>query len=60
MFAALIGIVWKVVKRTSFKRLKEMDFESDTKFFDALTDYYREEREAAPVSLQDKILEKIF
>ncbi|KAK6381520.1 hypothetical protein LTS17_004578 [Exophiala oligosperma] len=59
-FSGSIGIMWKIVKRTRFHRLKEVDFETDLDFFDALTEHYRLEREAAPVTLQDKILAKLF
>ncbi|KAJ5584726.1 uncharacterized protein N7459_004526 [Penicillium hispanicum] len=58
--AAVIGIGWKVFKRTKFHRSKDIDLISGLEFFDALTDHYRSEQEALPVTLKDKIVAKLF
>ncbi|KAL3466699.1 amino acid permease/ SLC12A domain-containing protein [Aspergillus heterothallicus] len=58
--ASVIGIGWKIVKRTPFHKSKDVDLASDLAFFDALTEHYRHEREAAPVTVKDKIMAKIF
>ncbi|CAI6095196.1 unnamed protein product [Clonostachys chloroleuca] len=59
-FAAVIGIAWKLVKRTRFHRSKEIDLHSGLDFFEALTEHYRREREDAPQSFKDKVLAKLF
>jgi amino acid transporter len=41
-----IGLVWKVVRGTRFRRSKEIDLALGCKFFDALTEHYYDEREA--------------
>ncbi|KAL6231033.1 hypothetical protein BDW75DRAFT_233944 [Aspergillus navahoensis] len=46
--ASGIGIGWKILKRTPFRRSKDVDL------------YYRHEREAAPVTVKDKIMARIF
>ena len=58
--ALVIGIDWKVVKRTPFRQPGEVDLTSGLELFDALTEHYRREREAAPVSMKNKILAKVF
>ena len=58
--ALVIGIDWKVVKRTPFRQPGEVDLTSGLELFDALTEHYRREREAAPESSKDKILAKVF
>ena len=58
--ALVIGIGWKVVKRTPFRQPGEVDLTSGLDLFDALTDHYGREREAAPESMKDKILAKVF
>ncbi|RJE18743.1 hypothetical protein PHISCL_08917 [Aspergillus sclerotialis] len=55
-----IGICWKIIKRTPFHHSKDVDLVSGLEFFSSLTEYYRNEREAAPVTVKDKILAKIF
>lgn len=59
-FTAVIGIGWKIIKRTPFHRSKDVDLVSDLEFFDALTEHYKREREAEPVTIKEKILAKIF
>jgi amino acid transporter len=59
-FAAVIGIAWKLVKRTRFHRSKEIDLHSGLDFFEALTEHYRREREDMPQSFKDKVLAKLF
>ncbi|EWY95049.1 hypothetical protein FOYG_04174 [Fusarium oxysporum NRRL 32931] len=59
-FATVIGIIWKLVKRTRFHRSKEIDLHSGLDFFEALSDHYRREREGAPQNLKDKVLAKLF
>ncbi|OQD71062.1 hypothetical protein PENPOL_c001G05294 [Penicillium polonicum] len=58
--ASVIGISWKILKRTTFHKGKDVDLFSGLDFFDALTEHYRQEREAAPVTVKDKIMAKIF
>ncbi|KAL2860296.1 amino acid permease/ SLC12A domain-containing protein [Aspergillus pseudodeflectus] len=58
--ASVIGIGWKIFKRTPFHKSKDVDLVSDLEFFDTLTEHYRHEREAAPVTVKDKIMAKIF
>ncbi|RBR25608.1 uncharacterized protein FIESC28_01571 [Fusarium coffeatum] len=58
--AGSIGLGWKLFKKTRFHRASEVDLVSHLYFFDALTEHYRHEREAAPQNLKDKILAKIF
>ncbi|KAL4884582.1 amino acid permease/ SLC12A domain-containing protein [Aspergillus karnatakaensis] len=58
--ASIIGIGWKIFKRTPFHKSKDVDLVSGVDFFDALTEHYRREREAAPVTVKDKIMAKIF
>ncbi|KAJ4017587.1 hypothetical protein NW766_003652 [Fusarium irregulare] len=58
--AGSIGLGWKLFKKTPFYRASEVDLVSHLYFFDALTEYYRHEREASPQNLKDKILAKIF
>lgn len=58
--ALVIGIGWKVVKRTPFRRAGQVDLTSGLELFDALTEHYRREREAAPDSVKDKILARVF
>ncbi|KAL5334342.1 amino acid permease/ SLC12A domain-containing protein [Aspergillus crustosus] len=58
--AGLIGIGWKIVKRTPFRKSEDVDLVSGLDFFDALTEHYRVEREAAPVTVKDKIMAKVF
>ncbi|KAJ0424043.1 amino acid permease/ SLC12A domain-containing protein [Aspergillus carlsbadensis] len=58
--AGVIGIGWKIFKCTPFHKSKDVDLVSDLEFFDALTEHYRHEREAAPVTVKDKIMAKIF
>ncbi|EGU76456.1 hypothetical protein FOPG_11227 [Fusarium oxysporum f. sp. conglutinans race 2 54008] len=59
-FATVIGIIWKLVKRTRFHRSKEIDLHSGLDFFEALSDHYRREREGVPQNLKDKVLAKLF
>ncbi|KAF5636048.1 amino acid transporter [Fusarium sp. NRRL 52700] len=58
--AGSIGLGWKLFKKTRFHRASEIDLVSHLYFFDVLTEHYRHEREAAPQSLKDTILAKIF
>lgn len=58
--ALAIGIGWKVVKRTPFRRAGEVDLTTGLELFDALTDHYRRERETAPDSMKERILAKMF
>ncbi|KAK7407832.1 hypothetical protein QQX98_010003 [Neonectria punicea] len=58
--AAAVGLGWKIAKRTPFHRSEDVDLVSGLQFFDALTEHYRQEREAAPVTVKDKILAKVF
>lgn len=57
---AAIGLGWKFVKGTRFHRSKDVDLASDLHFFDALTEHYRYESEAAPATVKDKILANFF
>ncbi|KAG5795449.1 hypothetical protein H9Q69_005498 [Fusarium xylarioides] len=59
-FATVIGIIWKLIKRTRFHRSKEIDLHSGLDFFEALSEHYRREREGAPQNLKDKVLAKLF
>ena len=59
-FAVVIGITWKIIKRTRFNRSKEVDLDSGLEFFQVLTEHYEREREAAPETIKDKILGKLF
>ena len=58
--ALVIGIGWKLVKRTPFRRSDDVDLTSGLELFDDLTDHYRREREAKPDGMKDKILAKMF
>ncbi|KXT00197.1 hypothetical protein AC578_7024 [Pseudocercospora eumusae] len=58
--AALIGIGWKIVKRTKVHRAKDIDLASDLDFFETLTEHYRHLREDVPMGYKDKIMAKIF
>ena len=58
--AGAIGLGWKIIKRTPFHRKEDVDLASGLEFFEALTEHYRHEREAAPVTVKDKILARIF
>ena len=58
--ALVIGIGWKLVKRTPFRRSDEVDLTSGLELFDALTEHYRREKEAKPDGMKDKILAKVF
>ncbi|KAL4969641.1 amino acid permease/ SLC12A domain-containing protein [Aspergillus stella-maris] len=58
--ASLIGIGWKIFKRTPFHKSKDVDLASNLEFFDALAEHYRHEREAKPMTVKDKIMAKIF
>ncbi|KAI1829236.1 hypothetical protein DTO006G1_9826 [Penicillium roqueforti] len=58
--ASAIGIGWKIFKRTPFHKSKDVDLFSGLDFFDTLTEHYRQEREAAPVTVKDKIMSKVF
>lgn len=58
-----IGLIWKLAKGTRFYRSKEVDLVSGCDFFDALTEYYRDERDAdggKPLPLKGRVMEKIF
>jgi len=55
-----IGLFWKIFKRTTFHRAADVDLTSGLHFFDALTEYYRHQRDEAPVTYKDKIMAKIF
>ncbi|KAL2813927.1 amino acid permease/ SLC12A domain-containing protein [Aspergillus cavernicola] len=56
-----IGLVWKIIKRTPFHKSEDVDLVSGLAFFDALTEHYRAERDAAPpVTVKDKIMARIF
>ncbi|ODN75770.1 hypothetical protein L202_05779 [Cryptococcus amylolentus CBS 6039] len=56
-----IGLGWKIFARTPFRKPSDVDLETDLDFFDALTDYYQQQKdEGPPATLRDKILEKIF
>ncbi|KAH0285379.1 putative amino acid transporter [Aureobasidium namibiae CBS 147.97] len=58
-----IGLVWKVVKGTRFQRSKETDVVSGCEFFDALTEHYRNEREADGAgadTLRGRVMAKLF
>ncbi|KAJ4245020.1 hypothetical protein NW762_014227 [Fusarium torreyae] len=58
--ALVIGISWKLIKRTPFYKSKEVDLSSGLEFFDALTEHYRRERDGVPVTRKDKIWAKLF
>lgn len=58
--ALVIGMGWKVVERTPFRRSSEVDLTSGLEMYAALTDHYRREREAAPGSVKDRVLAKMF
>ncbi|KPM39238.1 hypothetical protein AK830_g7319 [Neonectria ditissima] len=58
--AAAVGLGWKIAKRAPFHRGKDVDLVLGLEFFDALTERYRQEREAAPVTVKDKIVAKMF
>ena len=45
---------------TPFHQSKDVDLFSGLGFFDALTEHYRQEREAAPVTVKDRIMAKVF
>jgi amino acid transporter len=55
-----IGILWKIIKRTPFHEPKDVDLTSGIHFFESLTEYYQQEREAVAENFQDKIMAKIF
>lgn len=55
-----IGLAFKIFARTPFHRAKDVDLHSDVAFFDALTEYYDNEKEGKPVKLTDKILYHLF
>jgi len=58
-----IGLVWKVVKGTRFQRSKVTDLVSGCEFFDALTEFYRNEREADGAgadTLRGRVMAKLF
>ncbi|KAL4913701.1 amino acid permease/ SLC12A domain-containing protein [Aspergillus aurantiobrunneus] len=42
--ASIIGIGWKIFKRTPLRRSKDVDLVSGLEFFDALSEHYRLER----------------
>ncbi|OJJ00289.1 hypothetical protein ASPVEDRAFT_149252 [Aspergillus versicolor CBS 583.65] len=58
--ASVIGIGWKVFKRTPFHRSKDVDLSSGLEFFDSLTEHYQQERESVPITTKDRIMAKIF
>lgn len=37
-----------------------MDLVSGLEFFDALTEHYQQERDAAPLTVKDRIMAKVF
>lgn len=55
-----IGLGWKIIKRTKFRHAKDVNLISGLQFFEASTEYYQTEREAAPESLKDRIMAKVF
>ncbi|KAL6248932.1 hypothetical protein RBB50_003995 [Rhinocladiella similis] len=55
-----IGLDWKIVKRTPIHRGKDVALTTGLQFSKALTEHYQHMREAAPNSLKDKIMAKIF
>ncbi|KAK8068769.1 hypothetical protein PG994_005385 [Apiospora phragmitis] len=57
---SLVGIMWKVAKRTRFLRSKEVDLHSGLLFFDALTEHYQNQRERALTTMKGRIVQKIF
>ncbi|KAL4979361.1 amino acid permease-domain-containing protein [Aspergillus desertorum] len=50
----------EILKRTTFHKSNDVDLVSGLEFFDALTEYYRHEREAASVTVKDKFTAMIF
>ncbi|KAL4764251.1 uncharacterized protein BDW70DRAFT_156907 [Aspergillus foveolatus] len=58
--ASVIGIGRKVLKRTPFHKSEDVDLVSGLEFFNALTEYYRHEWEAAPLTVKDTIMARIF
>ena len=58
--AAIIGIAWKIVKRTPFRRSEDVDLKTGLEFFDSLAQYYEHGRESEPVTLKGKIVAKLF
>ncbi|WRT65955.1 uncharacterized protein IL334_002906 [Kwoniella shivajii] len=56
-----IGLGFKIFGRTPFHRSKDVDLVTDLEFFDALNDYYQNQKdENPPTSVKDKILAKVF
>ncbi|KAL4772091.1 hypothetical protein BDW60DRAFT_207467 [Aspergillus nidulans var. acristatus] len=52
--ASVIGIGWKILKRTMFHKSEDVDLVFGLEFIDALTEYYQHEQQAAPVTVKDK------
>ncbi|ODO01826.1 amino acid transporter [Cryptococcus wingfieldii CBS 7118] len=51
----------KIFARTPFQKPLNVDLETDLDLFDALTDYYQQQKdEGPPATLKDRILEKLF
>ncbi|KAJ6178777.1 hypothetical protein N7519_009238 [Penicillium mononematosum] len=60
-YAVFIHGNWKVSTFIfNYGISKDIDLVSGLDFFDALTEHYRQEREAAPVTVKDKIMAKVF
>ncbi|KAK8845633.1 hypothetical protein IAR55_006349 [Kwoniella newhampshirensis] len=56
-----IGLGFKIFGRTPFHRSKDVDLTTDLDFFDALNDYYQQEKEDnQPKNVKDKIMAKLF
>jgi hypothetical protein len=58
--ALVTGISWKIVKRTRFRKAKEVDLTAGLGFFQALDEHYRRERDGVPTTRADRIMAKIF
>lgn len=56
----VIGLCWKLIKRTTFHQSKDVDLVSDLQFIEALTEHYQHEREVEPLTVKDKSIAKIF
>lgn len=55
-----IGLAYKIIQRTPFRRAKDIDLHTDLDFFQALNDHYETEKEVAPSSRMGRLAEKIF
>ncbi|TYJ56746.1 hypothetical protein B9479_002516 [Cryptococcus floricola] len=58
--ATAIGLAFKILQRTPFHRSKNVDLDTDLDFFEALNDYYNDQRDDVPLSYKDKFMAKLF